>query len=55
MEQTEEHIALLRYMAMVLRERKSGWHVTEYQRDKSERGILALDIAIEALQVQVYA
>lgn len=55
MKNIEEHVALLRYMASVLRERKSNMTLTDYQRAKSEKGIVALDRAVEALQVQVYA
>jgi hypothetical protein len=55
MKETEEHIALLRYMSSILRERKGVWMMSETQRELSDKGILALDRAVEALRVQVYA
>lgn len=55
MKETREYIYLLRHMSSVLRERKSGIQITPYQREQCEQGIIALDKAVEALQVQVYA
>lgn len=55
MQNQEEHIALLRRMSAVLRERKSNWVLTEFQKEESARGVDALDKAVEALEVQVHA
>ncbi len=55
MENQSEHIALLRLMAMILRERESHWTMSTNQQCLSRKGIVALDKAVEALEVQVYA
>lgn len=55
MENTEEHIALLRHMSAILRQRSYNVFLTEFQNEKCKKGIVALDKAVEALEVQVHA
>jgi hypothetical protein len=55
MKETEEYIALLRLMSAILRERQSSICLSSSQKVKCRKGIIALDKAVEALQVQVYA
>jgi hypothetical protein len=55
MKEIENHISLLRHMSSVLRERKSAPNLSSGQKNQCEKGIDALDKAVEALQTQVYA
>jgi len=55
MKDQDKYIELLRYMSSILRVRKSNFFLTDYQRDKCKEGIVALDKAVEALEVQIHA
>lgn len=56
MEQIDrEHIAMLRLMASILRERQSLTLLNDIQKHKCREGIKALDRAVETLELQVYA
>jgi len=51
----QEHIAVLRYMLAELMEKKSRSDLSECQRQLHLQGIVALQAAVDALTVQVYA
>ena len=56
MEQLDrEHIAMLRLMSSILRERQSLILLSDIQQYKCREGIKALDRAVETLELQVYA
>lgn len=56
-EQQQQDIKLLRFMLCELREKQSAVSVSldDLTLDMHRKGILALENAIEALQIQVYA
>lgn len=53
--ETQKHIDMLNLMLCILRERKSGILLSMTQKRKCEEGIIALEKAVQALEVQVYA
>jgi hypothetical protein len=55
MEKHTENMAVLNHMMCVLRERQSSWQLTELEQKKSKQGIEALQAAVDALSVQIYA
>jgi hypothetical protein len=55
MEHHVENMTMLLDMICVLRERQSSWQLTPEQREKSRKGIQALQAAVDALSVQIYA
>ena len=56
-EQMQQDVELLRFMLCELKERQSSVriHLDSRKSDKCKKGITALENAIDALQVQVYA
>lgn len=55
MEQHDQHIQVLMSMMAVLRERQSSWELTPEAREKSRKGIIALQAAVDAMSIQIYA
>jgi len=55
MEQHDQHIQVLMSMMAVLRERQSSWELTPEAREKSRKGIVALQAAVDAMSIQIYA
>ena len=51
----QDHLVMLRLMVSILRERQSLFCLNDVQRHKCREGIKALDRAVEALELQVYA
>jgi hypothetical protein len=55
MEKHTENLGMLLSMLSVLRERQSSWQLTSEEREKSKKGIEALQAAVDALSIQIYA
>jgi hypothetical protein len=55
MDKHRENVYMLNFMLSVLRERQSSWNLTPSERVESEKGIEALEAAVAALVIQVYA
>jgi len=55
MEKHSENMSYLLHMIAVLRERQSSWQLTEDERQRTKRGIEALEAAKDALSTQIYA
>jgi len=50
-----DHIAMLRVMSSLLRDRKSSPFLSDFRRKQLVCGIEALDKAVDALQVEIQA
>jgi hypothetical protein len=55
MEQHQENMLVLQEMLSVLRERQSAWDLTAKEKERSKKGIEALEAAAAALSIQIYA
>lgn len=55
MEKHTENMTVLLHMMCVLRERQSSWLLTAAEQQDSKKGIEALQAAVDALSVQIYA
>jgi hypothetical protein len=55
MDQHYENVYMLQFMLSVLRERQSAWELTSLEKVESAKGIEALEAAVAALSIQVYA
>jgi hypothetical protein len=55
MDTHNENMYMLLFMLSVLRERQSAWELTTFEREQSKKGIKALQAAVDALSVQIYA
>lgn len=55
MEKHTENVTVLYHMMCVLRERQSSWQLSSLEQEKSRKGIEALQAAVDALSIQVYA
>jgi hypothetical protein len=55
MDTHNENMYMLLFMLSVLRERQSAWELTTSEREQSKKGIKALQAAVDALSVQIYA
>lgn len=55
MDKHNENMYMLLFMLSVLRERQSAWELTPSEREQSKKGIEALQAAVDALSVQIYA
>lgn len=55
MDQHYENVYMLQFMLSVLRERQSAWELTPQEKVESAKGIEALEAAVAALSIQVYA
>lgn len=55
MDTHNENLYMLLYMLSVLRERQSSWDLTPNERERTKKGIKALEAAKDALSVQIYA
>lgn len=55
MEQHQENMLVLQEMLSVLRERQSAWDLTAKEKQRSKKGIEALEAAAAALSIQIYA
>jgi len=55
MREKSEHIASLRYLSALLRERQSWGWLKDEERQLCRESIVALDRAVEALEMQVQA
>lgn len=55
MDMHNQNMYMLLFMISVLRERQSSWTLTTYEREESKKGVIALQAAVDALKVQIYA